>query len=37
LVNEQFRNEFMKNVGSIGAHIEKIYNDDPQDIEGAFC
>jgi hypothetical protein len=29
IVNESFRNEFMTKVGFIGAHIEKIYNDDP--------
>merc|ERR1711957_579097 len=26
IVNEQFRTEFMKKVGHIGAHIEQIYN-----------
>mmetsp|Transcript_7821 Transcript_7821/g.13110 ORF Transcript_7821/g.13110 Transcript_7821/m.13110 type:complete len:108 (-) Transcript_7821:49-372(-) len=36
VLNEQFRNEFMQRVGFIGAHIEKIYDDEPQDIEGAF-
>lgn len=35
VVNEQFRNEFMKKVGHIGAHIEQIY-DSPQDVEGCF-
>lgn len=36
LINEQFRNEFMSKIGYIGAHIERIYDDEPQDIEGAF-
>jgi len=36
VVNEGFRNEFMNRVGAIGAHIEKIYDDEPQDIEGAY-
>jgi len=36
ILNEQFRNEFMSRVGGIGAHIEHIYDDEPQDIEGAF-
>ena len=36
LLNENFRNDFMKTVGYIGHHIEKIYDDDPQDVEGAF-
>jgi alpha-glucan,water dikinase len=37
ILNENFRNEFMSRIGFIGHHIEKIYDDDPQDIEGAFC
>ena len=36
IVNEAFRQEFMNKVGFIGAHIEQIYEDEPQDIEGAF-
>lgn len=31
-----FRNQFMKTVGNIGVQIERLYNLDPQDIEGAF-
>ena len=27
---------FMKRLGEIGEHIEKIYDDEPQDIEGCF-
>lgn len=26
----------MKRVGEIGAHIESVCEDEPQDIEGAF-
>jgi hypothetical protein len=29
IVNESFRNEFMKRVGAIGHHIERIYDDEP--------
>ena len=36
MLNEAFRQEFMNNVGFIGTHIEQIYEDEPQDIEGAF-
>ena len=36
MVNEEFRQEFMDKVGFIGHHIEKIYDNEPQDIEGAF-
>ena len=36
IVNEQFRQQFMLRVGAIGHHIEKLYDDDPQDIEGAY-
>ena len=36
IVNEAFRNDFMNKVGYIGAHIEQIYEDEPQDIEGAY-
>ena len=36
IVNEAFRNDFMSKVGYIGAHIEQIYEDEPQDIEGAY-
>ena len=36
MINEGFRQEFMNKVGFIGHHIERIYDDDPQDIEGAF-
>jgi phosphoenolpyruvate synthase/pyruvate phosphate dikinase len=31
-----FRSEFMTKIGSIGHIIEKIYDDEPQDIEGAY-
>lgn len=37
LLNDNFRNDFMKMVGYIGHHIEQIYDDDPQDVEGAFA
>jgi len=37
ILNENFRADFMSKVGYVGAHIEKIYDDDPQDIEGAFA
>ena len=36
ICNEPFRNDFMNKIGSIGAHIEEIYDNEPQDIEGAF-
>ena len=36
VLNESFRSEFMSKIGFIGHHIERIYDDDPQDIEGAF-
>jgi len=36
MLNEAFRQEFMDKVGYIGAHIEQIYDDEPQDIEGAY-
>lgn len=36
VINEQFRSEFMRMVGSIGHHIERVYDDEPQDIEGAY-
>jgi alpha-glucan,water dikinase len=36
VLNEQFRSEFMNKIGSIGHHIERVYDDEPQDIEGAF-
>jgi hypothetical protein len=36
VVNEQFRNTFMAKVGVIGHHIEKVYDDEPQDVEGCF-
>jgi alpha-glucan,water dikinase len=36
ILNEQFRSEFMNKIGSIGHHIERVYDDEPQDIEGAF-
>lgn len=29
IINEGFRNDFMNRVGFIGAHIERIYDDDP--------
>jgi alpha-glucan,water dikinase len=31
-----FLNGFMKRLGEIGVHIEQIYDDDAQDIEGCF-
>ena len=37
IVNEAFRQDFMNKIGYIGHHIEKIYEDEPQDIEGAFA
>ena len=36
VLNENFRNEFMSRIGFIGHHVERLYDDDPQDIEGAF-
>ena len=36
VINEQFRDEFMRKVGSIGHHIETVFDDEPQDIEGAY-
>lgn len=36
IVNESFRNEFMSRIGQIGQQIEKIYDDEPQDIEGCY-
>lgn len=36
VMSESFREEFMGWVGYIGHHIENIYEDEPQDIEGAF-
>jgi len=36
MVNADFRNQFMKRVGEIGHHIELIYDNEPQDVEGAF-
>jgi hypothetical protein len=27
----------MERIGAIGHHIENIYDDEPQDIEGAYC
>ena len=36
VLNELFRSEFMRRVGAIGAHIEAIYESEPQDVEGAF-
>lgn len=36
VINEQFRSEFMRRIGEIGHHIEQIYDDFPQDIEGAY-
>lgn len=37
ILNEAFRQDFMNKIGSIGTHIEEIYDGDPQDIEGAFA
>ena len=36
VLNKFFRDEFMKRVGEIGLHIEQLYDDAPQDVEGAF-
>jgi alpha-glucan,water dikinase len=36
IVNEQFRQQFMLKIGAIGHHIEQLYDDEPQDIEGAY-
>ena len=36
IFNDSFKNDFMQKLGKIGVNIEKIYNNDPQDIEGAF-
>jgi len=31
-----FRDGYMKRLGQIGRHIEQIYDEEPQDIEGCF-
>ena len=36
LLDDTFKTDFMKTIGYIGHHIERIYDDDPQDIEGAY-
>ena len=37
VIDENFRNGFMEKVGAIGHHIERIYDDEPQDVEGAYA
>jgi alpha-glucan,water dikinase len=37
IINEGFRSDFMSKIGFIGHHIEMMYDDEPQDIEGAFA
>jgi len=36
MVNTDFQHQFMKRIGQIGLHIEELYDDMPQDVEGAF-
>lgn len=36
VLDETFRHDFMQKVGYIGHHVEQLYDDEPQDIEGAF-
>lgn len=36
MLDQRFRSEFMTRIGQIGHHIEGVYDDEPQDIEGAY-
>ena len=37
LSDSEFRDNFIKQIGKIGNSIEKVYDGQPQDIEGCFA